>query len=236
MTTTLIDKKEVAEGTMSFMFQKPVGYSFKAGQNIDVTLINPSETDDEGSSRTFSIINSPQADVITVATRMRDTAFKRVIKNLPVGSEVEITEAMGSFTLHNDVSKPAIFLIGGIGITPVMSILTDATERNLPHKLFLFYSNRRPEDAAFLPELTDLEQKNSNFKFIPTMTEMQKSQQPWDKEQGYITAEMIKKYVADTNAVWYLSGPAGMVKAMRGILAELKVDDDYIKTEEFSGY
>lgn len=237
MLTKLIEKKEIAEGTMAFSFEKPEGFSHKAGQNLDVTLINPSETDEEGNSRTFSVITSPQDGHIAVATRMRDTAFKRVLKGMESGTEVEISDPMGSFVLHNDTSKPAIFLIGGIGITPVHSILVDAAERQLSHQLVLFYSNRRPEDAAFLEELTALQAKNPNYKFIPTMTEMDKSKQPWNGETGYITRELIEKYVpAGTAAVWYLSGPQVMVKSMRDILTAMKIDDDYIRTEEFSGY
>lgn len=236
MIVKLTEKKEIAEGTMSFAFEKPKDYIFKAGQNIDLTLINPSETDNEGNSRTFSIVSAPSENMIEIATRMRDTAFKRILKDMPIGGEVEMTEAMGSFTLHNDISKPAIFLIGGIGITPVRSILFDAAEKKLPHKLFLFYSNRRPEDAAFLEELVSLQTNNPNFKLIATMTDMENSKQQWQGEKGYINADMIKKYVTDLNAVWYISGPAAMVKAMREILTQLNVDDDFVKTEEFSGY
>lgn len=236
MIVKLIEKKEIAEGTMSFAFEKPKDYIFKAGQNIDLTLINPSETDNEGNSRTFSIVSAPSENMIEIATRMRDTSFKRILKDMPIGGEVEMTEAMGSFTLHNDISKPAIFLIGGIGITPVRSILFDAAEKKLPHKLFLFYSNRRPEDAAFLEELVSLQTNNPNFKLIATMTDMENSKQQWQGEKGYINADMIKKYVTDLNAVWYISGPAAMVKAMREILTQLNVDDDFVKTEEFSGY
>ncbi len=236
MTTRFISKKEVAEGTMMFSFEKPAGFSYKAGQNIDMTLINPPETDAEGNTRTFSLVAAPSEKAISIATSMRDTAFKRVLKNMAPGTEVEISDALGSFTLHNDTSKPAVFLIGGIGITPVHSILVDAAERNLPHRLCLFYSNRKPEDAAFLEELTTLQEKNPTFKLIATMTQMEQSKQPWNGETGYITAAMIKKYVPDLNAVWYLSGPAAMVKTMRGILTELGADEDFIKTEEFSGY
>lgn len=236
MITKLISNKEIAEGTMMFSFEKPEGFTFKAGQNVDMTLVNPPETDAEGNMRTFSIVTAPYEGSLNFATRMRDTAFKRVLKNMPPGSEVEISEALGSFTLHNDVSKPAVFLIGGIGITPIRSILLDATKRKLPHQLFLFYSNRRPEDAAFLGELTALQEKNPNFKLVATMTQMEKSKQSWTDETGYITPEMIQKYISNANAVWYLSGPPGMIKTMRSILEQLGTDEDFIRTEEFSGY
>lgn len=233
----LIDRKEVAESTMAFYLDKPFNFEFKAGQFIDVTLIDPLETDAEGNTRTLSIASAPHEPYLMVATRMRDTAFKRVIKDLPLGSELEIDGPFGSFTLHNDSSRPAVFLIGGIGITPVRSILLDATERKLSHRLYLFYSNRRPEDAAFLYELINLEKENLNYKFIGTMTEMEKSQRIWNGETGYINKEMISRYVHDLmSAIYYLAGPPAMVSAMRKLLNEIYIDDDNIKTEEFSGY
>lgn len=233
----LLERKEVAESTMAFYLDKPFNFEFKAGQFIDVTLIDPPKTDAEGNTRTLSIASAPHEPYLMVATRMRDTAFKRVIKDLPWGSELEIDGPFGSFTLHNDSSRPAVFLIGGIGITPVRSILLDATERKLSHRLYLFYSNRRPEDAAFLYELINLEKENLNYKFIGTMTEMEKSQRIWNGETGYINKEMISRYVHDLmSAIYYLAGPPAMVSAMRKLLNEIYIDDDNIKTEEFSGY
>jgi len=80
----LKDRKEVAEGTMAFRFEKPSGWTFKAGQYLDMTLLDPPETDSEGDVRSFSIASSPQEDTLMVATRMRDTAFKRVLKTMPL--------------------------------------------------------------------------------------------------------------------------------------------------------
>src|SRR4029077_684524 len=110
-------------------------------------------------------------------TRMRDTAFKRVLRMAHADLEVNMEGPMGSFTLHNNAAKPAVFLAGGIGITPFSSILRHAANAQLPHHLYLFYSNRRPEDAAFMDVLRQLEKENANFKFIPSMSEMEKSVQ-----------------------------------------------------------
>lgn len=233
----LVKKEEVAEGTMAFFWEKPQGFEFKSGQTMDITLINPAETDAEGNSRTFSIIQAPYEDTLGNATRMRDTAFKRVLKNMEPGTEVELEGPFGSFTLHNDTSKAAVILAGGIGITPFYSIAKNAAHGKLPHKIYLFYSNRRPEDAAFLSELLELEKQNPNFKLIATMTDIDKSQQAWNGETGYITKEMITKYVPDLpKAISYLAGPATMVGAMHKLLNDAGVDDDNIKMEEFAGY
>ena len=235
--TKLIKKEEVAEGTMAFYFEKPAGFDFIAGQYVTVTLINPPETDDEGNSRFFSLITAPYENCLGVATRIRDTAFKRILKNLPLDSEIMIAGPDGSFCLHKDASQPAVFLIGGIGITPIFSILKNASYEKLPHKLFLFYSNKRPEDAAFLEELRNLEKENHNFKLIATMTEMKKSKQAWRGETGFINKEMIQKYLKDLNSpIYYMSGPPMMVKAMRELAEKIGISNDNIKFEEFAGY
>ena len=230
----LLDKTEVAEGTMAFHFEKPEGFSFKAGQNADWTLINPPETDAEGNKRTFSITSPPDYSGLGIATRIRDTAFKRSLKNMPEGTEIEVEGPYGDMTLQSDSTKPAVFLAGGIGITPFMSMVYDALTKKLPHKIFLFYSNRRPEDAPFLLELGGAEKGNSNFKLIATMTDLDVH---WEGDRGYINKEMIQKYVPDfINSIYYLAGPPAMVAAMRKMINNAGISDDYIRAEEFAGY
>lgn len=204
---------------------------------MDLTLINPPETDEEGNSRAYSIIAAPTEDKLAIATRLRDTAFKRCLSKTPPGGVLEMAGPTGDFTLHNKSERPAVFLAGGIGITPFFSIIKDATQQALPHKLYLFYSNRRPEDAAFLEEFGILYRQNPNFQFIPTMTALDKSAKPWEGETGYIDAEMIKRHLkAGGEPIFYLAGPPAFVVAMRQVLNAMEINDDDIRTEEFSGY
>jgi ferredoxin-NADP reductase len=222
---------------MAFRFEKPEGFVYKAGQFGDYTLINPSETDAEGNTRGFSLASAPYEDDLMLATRMRDTAFKRVLRTMEIGTELTLDAPYGSFTLHNKPNIPAVFLTGGIGVTPVRSIVLQATHDSLPHRIFLFYSNRRPEDAAFLDELSEAQNKNEHYTFVGTMTEMEKSSRKWDGETGYITKAMLVKHIGDlTLPIYYVAGPPSMVTAMRKTLNEAGVDDDNIRTEEFSGY
>ncbi len=235
--TKLAKKEDAAEHTMLFQFEKPAGFTYKAGQFADYTLINPSDTDEEGNTRGFSLSSAPYEPNLMCTTRMRDTAFKRVLKDMPIGTELELDAPYGSFTLHNKVARPAVFLTGGIGITPVRSITLQSVHDKTEHKIFVFYSNKRPEDAAFLDELSRLGEANANVTFVATMTEPEKSQQSWAGETGFIDKTMIAKYVEDLTApVYYLCGPAGMVTAMRTLLNGAGVDDDDIRTEEFTGY
>ena len=107
-TVSLKHRREVAEGTTAFLFGKPDGLSFKAGQYLNFTLLDPPETDAEGNTRTFSIASAPDDEELMMATRMRDTAFKRVLKTMPLGAQVEIEGPYGNFTLPmNPLGTPS---------------------------------------------------------------------------------------------------------------------------------
>jgi ferredoxin-NADP reductase len=230
-------RTEISEGTMAFYFEKPSGFQFKAGQFIHLTLIDPPETDAEGNGRTFTVASAPYENDLMIATRMRDTAFKRVLKAIPLGAEVTLGGPYGSLVLHNDAGRPAVFLAGGIGITPFRSIILQATSDKVPQLLFLFYSNRRPEDAAFLKDLEDIEKLNSNYKFIGAMTKMEKSNSLWRGETGHINREMLARYVDDLMApIYYIAGPPAMVDALRNVLADARVNTENVRAEVFAGY
>src|SRR6266702_4370095 len=237
----LKEKKQLAEGTIAFVFEKPNGFHFQAGQHIRMTLMNPPETDSEGNRRFFSLANSPQEQDLVIALRMRDTAFKRVLERMPIGDKVRIEILLksphGSFTLHDDPSPPAVFLIGGIGIVPAFSMIKDATERKLPHEIFLFYSNRRPEDAPFLDELEHLAKQHPSFKLIATLTKPDKSAKTWRGETGYIDHSMLERYVDDLKSpIYYLAGLTEMVNAMKTMLTDSGVSEENIRAEEFTGF
>lgn len=235
--TALTNREEIAEGTMCFHFAKPAGFESKPGQAIDITLSDPPETDAEGNIRGFSLVSPPFAAELQVATRMRNTAFKRSLKSVPLGTEVTIEGGFGSLTLHKNTTKPGVFLAGGIGITPFMSILRQAAHDKLAHELYLFYSNRRPEDAPFLAELESLQQQNPHFHLIASMTEMEKSHREWKGETGFLNSALLRKHIADLHGpIYYIAGPPAMVKAMREMLVSTGVDEDDIRTEEFAGY
>lgn len=233
-TVKLKKRQDVAEGTTAFYFERAPGFAFQAGQFLEMTLLDPPETDAEGNARTFTIASAPYEEDLIIATRMRNSAFKRVLKTLPPGAEVRIEGPYGNLVLDGD-GRPAAFLAGGIGITPFRSMLLEAAKERLPRRLFLFYSNRRPEDAAFLEELQQLEKENSNYKLVATMTAAPEASRPWQGETGHITTEMLARHLGSlTGPIYYVVGPPRMVAAMRSLLFDAGVRD--IHSEQFFGY
>ncbi len=216
--STLLGRTEVAKGTMAFQFDKPNNFVFKAGQYINLTLSGsqPQFGPSDGMTHTFSIVSSPSDEEILVTTRMRGTVFKQALSSLPVGSGVRIEGPIGSFSLHNNTSRPAVFLAGGIGIAPFLSMLSYATQEKLHHPIILFYANRYLEDAAFIDALWKLERANPRLRFVPTLTRTANNNGGWKGKTGYISSEMLSTQIGTLRGpIYYIAGPPTMVAATR---------------------
>jgi ferredoxin-NADP reductase len=172
-----------------------------------------------------------------VAMRLRTTAFKRTLNSLPLKTELLLQGPYGSLTLSRNGTRPAVFLAGGIGITPFRSLIWNATESLSPRRIFLFYSVRVPEEAAFLEELREMEQYNRRYKFICTATQPQKVGTPWLGETGRISIAMLSKWIPDLSApIYYVAGPSAMVTGVRHMLISSGISEEDIRAEEFAGY
>src|SRR5205085_6247566 len=228
---TLRRREPVAERTLAFYFDKPAGFSHDAGQNVMLSLIEPPAMDAAGPSRPFTLASAPHEPELMIATRMRDSAFKRHLGAAAIGTRVQLDGPAGIMVLHEDASRPAVFLAGGIGITPFLAMARDAAKRGLPHHISLFYSNRRPQDAAFLAELERLQ--GPKFRLISTMT----AADEWCGERRLISRELLADHLPDLRApIYYFAGPPGMTMAVQGVLAELGVAEEDMRSEEFYGY
>jgi ferredoxin-NADP reductase len=236
MKARLVATDHVAEGTAAFSFEVEGTFTFEAGQTCDLTIVAAPHQDARGSSRTFSIASSPSdAPRVTIATRLTGSAFKRSLLEAEHGLALELEGPFGSFVLHKNAAKPAVFFAGGIGITPFRSLVKDATERSLPHRMTLFYSNRTPESTAFLPDLEAWQQRNPNLRLVPTIAEA--SGAPWKYHVGLLDAGFVAPHVENwASAIPYLAGPPGFVQAMRAALGEVGADPDNLRMEEFTGY
>jgi ferredoxin-NADP reductase len=218
----LLERREIADGTMEFHFTWPEGFAFRAGQAVEVILPGP-----EG-GHAFSLVNAPFEGELVVATRMRDSAYKNAFRALPDGSAVKVDGPFGSLTLHKNSARAAVFIAGGIGITPFMSILRQSARDGMPHRIVLVYSNRRPQDSAFLGELQAIARDNANFTLVTTMTEAGGS---------LVDATMISHASRGLPApIFYVAGPPAMVEAMRATLEKAGVEDTDVRSEEFFGY
>ena len=236
--TRLAGRESIAHGTMAFRFDKPAGFAFEPGQAIDLVLPAPPDAEPASARHTFSLVSAPFEAQLGVATRMRDSsAYKRALAALPIGSVLAIDGPFGELTLHTDPARGAVFIAGGIGITPFMSLLRQAAHDRSPQRLRLLYSNRRPEDAAYLAELQALERSHAPFRLSATMTQMSASSQPWSGRMGVIDAALLEDCVAELGRpVFYVVGPPAMVEAMHLTLADAGVADNDIRSEAFYGY
>jgi ferredoxin-NADP reductase len=130
-------------------------------------------------------------------------------------------------TLHEDRSRAAVFIAGGIGITPFMSMLRQAAHDRLEQPLLLLCSNRRQADTPFLAELQGLEWQGGSFRLLARMTDL----------DGFVDAAAIQRFVGDARApIYYLAGPPAMVEAMKALLRGGGVSDADVRSEQFYGY
>ncbi len=234
---TLVDRQRIARDTMAFWFEpNGASFEFRAGQHTDFVFTHWCIGSESDNSRTFSLASPPhEKEPIMIAMRMRKTAFKTALKAAALGTKFTVSRPRGSFTLHRDITRTAVFIAGGIGIAPIRSILQHATQERLPHKLYLFYSNREADDAAFIEEFESLTAQNPNFIFIPTVTGHRTI--AWPYEKGHINREMLTRYLLGLKGpIYYIAGPSGMVTAMTDLLNTSGVSDDDMKTEEFGDY
>ena len=236
MRAQIKEKTEVARGTLLVTFDL-LGeeVEFRAGQYFFVTLPEAGHQDDKGLRRHISVVTSPnERGVLGLATRLRDSAFKRTLQELPVGAEVDVEPPKGDFLLPEDSSRPLVFVAGGIGITVFRCMLLYIRENRLPHRVTLLYSNRDEESTAFLGELRSLEEELENFRLILTMT----GDPAWEGERRTIDAVLLREYFGDDLGLFtfLVAGPPPMAEAVQGVLQEAGVREEHLLTDRFSGY
>ena len=236
MRAKIKEKRAVAKGTLMVVFDLlGEDVEFAAGQYFWVTLLDPPYDDDKGPRRHITVVTSPNdRGVLGLATRVRDSAFKRSLAELPVGAEVDIEQPKGDFLLPDDSEPPYAFIAGGIGITVFRSMLRYIAEEKLPHRVTLVYSNRDRESTAFFDELQELERELPTLHVVFTMTD----DPGWDGETRRIDAAMLRDHLGpDLGAFTYLiAGPPKMVEAVEEILSGEGVPESQVRPERFSGY
>lgn len=234
--TVILEKVEdIADGTKFFSFTKPVGFTFKAGQYVAMRITNLIAPDAKNGVRSLSIAAAPGEEYLSFGMRRSESGFKKTLWAMPVGSTVEVTDAVGSFIVPPEEEREIVFLIGGIGITPARSILKQAVLEKSEKKYTLFFGNRFPKDAPFANELRDYDLPN--FKMVEVMSECDGDDEN-DKceEHGYIREEVLKKYLTDPkNCVYYIVGSPSFVEVMETMLTNFGVTKENWHTDPFTG-
>lgn len=232
--SALLRIDDIARDTVAVHFRKPDDFQFQPGQTIALTL--PSAAPDAPVLRhTFSLVSAPHEHELCIATRVRATPFKQALTRLQPGAELRFSGPYGKLTPPAETARPLVLIAGGIGITPCISLLRDATHQGSGRSIRLLYSTHSPEQAAFLEELRTLAQHNPRLRLLATLTGPVDG--AWDGLRGRIDVAMLRQVLQGLDApLCYVTGAPLMVEDIRTRLAEAGVPDDAILDESFHGY
>jgi ferredoxin-NADP reductase len=227
------DIRDETPSTKTFRLSPKGGYlpPFRAGQYINwgVTINNVK------TGRAFSISSPPhQRGFYEITVRRMPDGFVShyLLDEVSVGDEFTITGPAGSF-YHEPLTDgdDLVFIAGGSGITPFMSIITEAVDRGLPLKISLIYGCRTPDDIIFGERLDTITKKYPNISSRIIISEPPKG---YSGETGFITAEQIKKAAGNVaKKTFYLCGPELMYKFIDPELSKLKIPRRRLKHESY---
>lgn len=224
-TASLIGRETIATNTIALHFEKPKGFTFRAGQ---YTVLSLASEESDGYVREFSIASAPYENVVTLAMRVRDSDFKRICATMPIGTGVELGGPVGD--IHSrEGDEPELWIAGGIGATPLISIMRDGIRRDQVPNSILLHSNRTKAGAPFADELSIVANARREFSYIPVFTR--------EAERKRINAETLRAHVPDyAERMVTIIGTRPFVAAVRGVLAKLSVPESLIRFECFCGY
>ncbi len=213
----------------SVRLRRPKGFDYIPGQWASIIL--GKENSPEMKPLSFS--SSPTEDFLEVTKRLTGHEFSNAFDTLNIGDSVSVSGPYGNLTFHGEFDKICM-LSGGIGITPLRSMIRYSTDKDLKTNIILLYSNRFEDGIAFKDDFDAILERNPNFKFIVTITGPTKA---WKGFTGRINLEMIKKIAPDyADRVFYTCGPRPMVDAMATLLTKMGLPRGRIRYEYFTGY
>jgi glycine betaine catabolism B len=227
--TEVITTEQISASSRSIRLFRPQGFDFLPGQFIILKLKGL-----QGEiAKPLSLSSSPTEDFLQVTKRLTGHEFSNALLSLKEGDSVGFSGPYGRFTFRGEYGKIAM-LCGGIGITPLRSMIKYCTDKGLPTDIFLFYSNRQEDDIPFRDEFEAINAKNQKFTIINTLTRPGPS---WKGRVGRIDANMIKQMLTDySERVFYTSGPGKMVDSMQLVLDEMNIPVSQTCKEYFPGY
>lgn len=244
--TTLTEKRPLTPGISGFRFDRPDGYEFTAGQWFAITI----PSDDGPLDKHFTHSSSPTEPFLEFTTRLTGSQFKNTLDALPLGAEVQMEGPFGTFVLRDGVARVA-FLTGGIGVTPVRSILRyladrrasaagtvagdpDAAEALPLTEIAVFLGNLSEDTITFGDEFESIAATLPGTRVVHVLSQPSEG---WHGHRGYISADIVREELGDPGSwTYYISGPPPMVEAMRSLLTGLDIPRKQMVLENFEGY
>ncbi|MBF8267447.1 MAG: hypothetical protein HW388_955 [Dehalococcoidia bacterium] len=214
----------------SFVLELDREFTFLPGQYVDLSIYTPEGTVVAG----YSITSTPlQKRVITIAVkRIPDArAATSLHERAQVGDTFTIMGPGGGFYYQREMGDSLVLIAGGIGITPLMSMVRYVHEARLPVDATLLYSAQCPSELAFLEELRAISAQSTNIRCFFTVTRPQGEY--WEGRVGRIDREMLREHTLRRESLFYICGPGEMPRQMSELLRGLGVDSSRIKTERW---
>ena len=212
----------------TFRMSRPQGFEFTAGQFVPVRV----SIDGKPHVRCYSISSSPDArGYFEISVRRQGLVSTTLHATLRTGSRLLIGRPAGQFVYPGGDDRPLALLAGGIGITPLLSMLRHAISSDPGRPVVLLYSARNPQAAAFYSELQVIGQRHPQVRIAVTMSEPS-TPAPW--RRGHIDAQMVRQHVAHpSHTIFCICGPVPMMTAMEQLLTAEGVPANQIRTENF---
>ncbi|MBI4298186.1 MAG: hypothetical protein HY666_00285 [Chloroflexi bacterium] len=228
---TITRIQEETPTVKSFLFDLGgADFFFLPGQWLDIHIDTGSSVEVEG----FSIVSSPlQRGSIELAIKKlaHGRASTYLHEQAQVGDSFIIQGGFGDFYYHRDMKGPLVLIAGGIGITPLISILRYVDEAGLDVKVTLLYSARTPSEIVFYDQLQALEARNSRIRCFLTVTRPQG--EPWAGQVGRIDRLFLQEHVSSQDSLYYLCGPSPMLDDLSALLTSLGAQPSHIKAERW---
>jgi ferredoxin-NADP reductase len=210
-------------------------FEYRPGQFVFYELDTLAFPDERGNRRHFTISSSPtEKGIIMFTTKMRGSGFKETLLHAPAGYELTVETPDGLFVMPEGETRRQVFITGGIGVTPFRSILRYAVDVNAPISGLMLYFNRSSSDIIFRDELENISRQMPTFSVVHVLSQPEEG---WVGERGKLDEMLLRNYVTDFDqSVFWISGPPPMVSAYRGLIEQIGVSDEAIRTDSFIGY
>lgn len=233
ITITLKKVEDTATGTKTFYFTKPENFQFRAGQYVALKVDNLVAPDARAGVRSLSLCSAPCEDSIIFTMRQSESGFKQTFWAMEPGATVSITPPIGKFVLDPTDTREVVYLVGGVGITPVRSQLIEAAHDGSDREFMLFNANRTREDAPHKEEIKAL--PLAHFRYVDVLSQVEEVVTPGEAK-GYITKELVESYIDKPGeCVYYIVGSPSFLEAMENMLRSLGVAEDQWHSDPFTG-